>query len=113
MSIVYAKRNDIGYLFTGTLTLTNAVDWTGATVRWIIRHKAAGTMVSGSGSITGYGDGSEGNSTTAEVSYTSASGDLAKAGNWHHEWEVTFGDGAVVTFPSRSYNTLVIHEDLG
>jgi len=113
ISVVWAKRNDVGYLFTGVLTMTNEVDWTNASVRWIVREKHFGAMVSGTGVFTGFGDGTEGQSKTAEVSYTTVAGDLARAGSWHHEWEVTFSGGAIVTFPSRSYNTINIVEDLG
>ena len=113
-SSVKVKRNDIGVTFTGTLTCTNALDWTSATVRWLLKGKDSYEQVSGAGSFTGdYGTGTEANSTTAGVSYTTVSGNLSESGKYWHEWEVTFANGAVITFPSDEWNTVQILDDLG
>jgi hypothetical protein len=112
MSAVKVKRNDIGVTFTGTLTLTTAADWTGATVRWLLKNKASYETASGVGSFTGYGDGTVGESTTAAVSYATVAGNLAKSGVNYQEWEVTFADGSVITFPSDAWNTVTILDDL-
>jgi len=113
MSTVNVKQNDIGVTFTGTLTLPTAADWTGASVRWIIKNRASFAVYSGTGTITGYGDGAIASSTTATVSYATVAGDLAEFGKYDHEWEVTFASGSVITFPSGSYNTIVIKAELG
>ena len=106
MSTVKVKQTDIGVTFTGTLTLTTAADWTGATVRWIIRHKTSYAVYSGTGTITGSG-------TSAEVSYATVSGDLIEFGKYNQEWEVTFANGHIITFPSTGYNLVEIVEELG
>jgi hypothetical protein len=113
MITAFAKRNDISYVFTATLALTSNMDWTGASVRFLLRHQETKVGITGVGTVTGYGDGSESESKTATVSYTSAAGDLATAGEYDQEWEVTFDNGAVITFPTRSHNRLVVLEDLG
>lgn len=113
MSAVKVKRNDIGVTFTGTLTLTTATNWTGATVRWLLKDKSSYEQVSGVGSFTGsYGDGVISSSTTATVFYSTASGDLAKSGKYYQEWEVTFAGGSVITFPSDDWNTVTVLDDL-
>jgi len=113
MSAVKVKRNDIGVTFTGTLTLTTAADWTGATVRWLLKDKSSYEQVSGVGSFTGsYGTGTVANSTPASVSYSSVAGDLAYSGKYYQEWEVTFAGGSVITFPSDDWNTVTVLDDL-
>jgi hypothetical protein len=106
MSTVRVKQNDIGVTFTGTLTLTTAADWTGATVRWIIRNRTSLASYSGTGTISGSG-------TSATVSYTSVAGDLIEVGKFDQEWEVTFSNGHKITFPSGSYNFIEIKAELG
>ena len=112
MSTVTVTQNDIGVTFTGTCVLTTVADWTGATVRFIIKHKSSYAAYSGTGSITGYGTGSVGSSTTGEVSYTTAAADLAEYGKYDHEWEVTFANGNKITFPSTG-TTINVRQELG
>ncbi len=41
------------------------------------------------------------------------SNDTATAGRFNVEFEITFSDGQVITFPARGYERLIINTDLG
>lgn len=47
------------------------------------------------------------------VSYTWEAGDTAEAGNYLAEFEVTYADGAIETFPNADALVVVIGPDLG
>lgn len=75
----------------------------GATVRFHMAHiSGAGTPVLDAvASNDQNGDGSDG--TAGMVSYAWLAGNTGLAGLYLGEWEVTFGGGAVETFPNDSY----------
>ena len=49
---------------------------------------------------------------TASVEYPITADDSDTAGNFNVEWEVTFADASVMTFPTTGYDLLVIGGDL-
>jgi hypothetical protein len=49
----------------------------------------------------------------ATFSYNPAPADVATAGDYQQEWEVTYPSGKILTFPNDSYNTVKIIVDLG
>lgn len=48
-----------------------------------------------------------------KVEYQWEADDLAKAGSYSMEFEITWSDGTVQTVPNEGYYSLVIEEDLG
>lgn len=46
-------------------------------------------------------------------SYTWATGDTDNPDTYNAEFEVTWGDGTIETFPNDGYKTVLIEEDLG
>jgi hypothetical protein len=87
-------------------TLSDAVgpmDLTGATVKLIL----VGVTVTITGACTLV------DAVNGVVRYTWANGDLAVAGDYSGEFEVTFSTGKIETFPSDSYFTLTVKADLG
>lgn len=46
------------------------------------------------------------------VQYQFQSGDLDQSGRYRYEWEVTFGDGGVLTFPGDDYATIWVRDEL-
>jgi hypothetical protein len=109
------KRGFTGITFTGTLTSTNALDWTGATVRFVMQHQVNRNItITGDATFTGdWGTGTEGSSTTAGVAYTVASDDLAEEGTYDQDWQVTLDSGGTIPFPSDRHNAVVIIRSLG
>lgn len=47
-----------------------------------------------------------------EVKYDWQAGDTDLAGSYQAEWQVTYGDGSVETFPNNSYIEVEIVEDI-
>lgn len=47
------------------------------------------------------------------VSYQFQSGDLDQQGRYRYEWEVTYGDGEVMTFPGDGVGEIWVREELG
>ncbi len=50
--------------------------------------------------------------TTGKVQYAWTGTDTDTAGTYYGEIEVTYGDGAIETFPNNGYFTIIIKEDL-
>lgn len=46
------------------------------------------------------------------VTYTAGVGFLTAIGDYSQEWQVTFPDASVLTFPSNGYNKIIILDDL-
>jgi hypothetical protein len=46
------------------------------------------------------------------VQYQFQSGDLDQTGRYRYEWEVTFGDGGVLTFPGDELATIYVRDEL-
>lgn len=105
---IIATRNDVGQVWTDTCqagTPAAAVDLTGATVKWIIRH--ASTTVEKTATIVSAAAGT--------VSYTTVAGDYAgPAGWWQQEWQATWPSGRIATFygSSSAPTRFVLREDL-
>jgi hypothetical protein len=51
-------------------------------------------------------------SPTGQVKYDFQSGDLDQEGRYRYEWEVTFGDGGVLTVPSDGWETIYVRDEL-
>lgn len=46
------------------------------------------------------------------VEYQPVTGDFDEAGRFPAEWEVTFGDGTVQTFPTLAWDYVIVRSDL-
>ena len=75
----------------------------GATVKLILVGKTV--TITGNCSLV--------SETGGQVRYTWANGDLAVAGDYNGEFEITFPTGKIETVPNAGYFTLTIKEDLG
>jgi hypothetical protein len=105
MSKTSIKSGDTAIEFTATLTRNNVpVNLTSSSVKFLLRNRATGTAFSATATIVVAAAGT--------VSYEPGVGFPTTAGNYSQEWEVTFPDTTVLTFPSAGYNTLVIEDDL-
>lgn len=108
MSELEVKRNDVGIIFTDTLTADGAPlagGIAGAEVLFILRARnATAPYLLGTATVV--------DSTACTVKYVTQAGELDTAGNYRQEWQATLGTGEVYTFPSEGYNVVRILEDL-
>jgi|SRR3990167_2311079 len=86
----------------------NPVDLTGATVKLYTRVKPAGTV-----KINGSAMGAVGNAVNGRQSYTPTAAQNDTAGTYEAEIQVTFGNGAVRSFPNDGYFTIKVVDDIG
>ena len=107
MSTVKIKSGDTAIEFTSTLqTNGTAVNLTGATVVMLLKLiESPFTAYSLTASVVSAAAGTV-------KSLGTASGFPTVAGSYRQEWQVTFGDTTILTFPSDDYNTVIIQEDL-
>lgn len=102
MSEVTIKRYDTGLVFTDTLINDGVpVDLTGCTVKFIMKKgmlvfSAAAVIVAPEAGTVSFGP--------AQLP--------SEVGSYSQEWEVTFNDQRVLTFPSNTYNTVRVIADL-
>jgi hypothetical protein len=104
MTTVKIKSGDTAIEFTSTLqTNGTAVNLTGATVVMLLKlGDAAGT--SHSATIVSAAAGT--------VKCVPGGSFPTTAGRYLQEWQVTFSDTTILTFPSDGYNFVVILDDL-
>lgn len=104
------KRNDTVPL-TATLKVgTVAVDLEGATVKFHMRDSSGTVVVDAAATVLQVGDGSDG--SKGKVKYEWAAGDTDTAGVYDLEWEVSFSDGTIRTFPTTYPTKLQIWGDI-
>ncbi len=107
MSDFTVKRNDRLPEITALLKdpAGAAVNLTGATVKFLMRSpNAASAKVNAAGAIVDAASGS--------VKYAWAAADTDTAGRYRAEWQVTFADGRLETFPNAGYLEIAVVEDL-
>jgi hypothetical protein len=105
MEISRVKQHDVSVIFTDTLEATGLTDLNDVDeIVFVLRHVSGSPAVAGTASIV--------SSVERTVRYVAQSGDLDTAGVYRQEWEVTFDDGAVLTFPSDGYNMVEVLADL-
>jgi|SRR2546423_1145418 len=93
------KRGDTKAIFTDNL----GVDLTGSTVKFQMRGD--GILVRQNATIVSP-------ATSGQVSYQVVATDVQIPGQYRQEWEVTFADGSIQTFPVDDYNEVTIIDDL-
>lgn len=107
MSYFQIKRGDTSPSILATLTDAGGapVNLTGATVRFHMRPASAPTATVDAAAVIV-------NPSAGTVRYDWQSGDTATAG-WHEaEWEVTYADSAVETFPNAGAQVIRIDPDI-
>lgn len=103
----YIKRNDTTNALQATLQDADgvAVNLTGATVKFKMRLASSRvTKVDASATIV--------TAASGIVKYTWQTGDTDTAGNYEGEFEVTYTDNTIQTFPNDSYIKIQIKEDV-
>ena len=107
MAEIYIKQRDTARNITDTLTLGgSAIDLTGATVVMVWRDTGTPANVYRRTTVT-ITDAAAG-----AVSYAPATADVASAGRFEFEWEITFGDSTILSVPTQDYHILNIEDDL-
>ena len=104
----YIKQNDTSPAIQKICldSTDTAVNVTGATVRFLMRQVGSNTAkVTGVGAVV---DGSAG-----IVKYQWVDGDTDTAGEFEGEFEVTYADTTIETFPNSTYIKIRITEEIG
>ncbi|MDP9301837.1 MAG: phage baseplate upper protein [Actinomycetota bacterium] len=111
MADSWLKANDTAPRLTSTLEDRNGdpVNLSDADVRIHVREIRGATVLDDVASIDQVADGSNGSKGTVSYDF----GEPLAAGGYHYEWEVTYGDGSIETFPNASVLSLAVLESLG
>lgn len=104
--IFHLKRGDTSPALL--YRLDPAVNLAGASVVFNMRHRGGGAVVVDRVAASVEGDPSEG-----VVRYDWAAADTAAAGRFEAEFEVTYSDGTVETFPNSDFIVVQISGDIG
>lgn len=107
MSDFPIKQGDTSPALVATLTDSDgqAVNLTGASVDFHMRPRGSDTpTVESSGNII--------DSSGGKVEYPWSDGDTSNAGVYRGEFEVTYGDNTIETFPNDGYITVEIKEEI-
>ncbi len=98
-----------GTLLDGTGATVNIAS---ATIRFLMRRKGSRLVqIAAAATNSQVGDGSDG--TRGKVSFTPSAAQVATAGTFHYEWEVTFSGGAIQTYPEGRHLVALFTEQLG
>ena len=103
----FIKQGDTLPVLTDTLTYSNgtAVNLAGASVTFVMRAMTANaTTTNATATVT--------NAATGAISYTFTATDTATAGMYMANWLVTFGGGALMTFPTDGYIEINVEQNL-
>lgn len=104
MSRITITRNDTKPKFIDALTLNDApIDLSGSTVKFLMKNESK--SVEGSATIT--------SAVAGTVEYQPIAADVDTSGLYEQEWEVTFGDGKILSVPNGEKNVVRIIDDLG
>lgn len=101
---VQVKRGDVGAILADTLNADGLANLNNATaVLLLLREYYTDVLLTFTATII--------SSTARTVQYVIQSGDLVE-GVYRQEWQVTFVDASVLTFPSRGTNWVFVGQDL-
>lgn len=105
-NVFYIKQNDTSPSLRATLIDGDgdAVNLTGASVRFHMRDASGTTKVDAVASII--------TAASGIVQYSWAVGDTDTVGVFAAEFEVTYSDTSVGTFPNNGYITVKIRDDI-
>lgn len=112
MATYVVKKRDTAPVVSDTLLDGDgvAVNLSGATVAFHMTDWTRSTVVIASGSATGPSGGALDSSGVVE--YAWQTNDVAAAGIYRAEWQVTFAGGKVETWPNDGMAVVEIVEDL-
>lgn len=102
------KQNDTSPQIQATLKDSDnaVIDLSGATVRFHMKaYGATSTKVDAAATIVG-------DAVNGVVKYVWQSGDTDTVGTYNAEFEVTYGDGNIETFPNDKNLTIVVKAEL-
>lgn len=108
MSKFFLKTHDTGKSIVASLKNSDgsAINLAGCTVKVIVAASVGVTaIVNRAVTVTDAANG--------VVTYTPIAADVATAGTYMAEWEVTTGSGGVFTVPDPGYDMVQIDQDLG
>lgn len=89
----------------------NAVNLQGATIRLVVRRGFRRLARIAAAAVNAQnGDGSDG--SKGKVRYDQTATDLVDPGLYNVEWEVTYSNGKIETFPNGRHATLLVTGDL-
>lgn len=102
----YIKQNDTSPAYRVTLKDGNGdpVDVTAATIRFHMMDADGTVKVDAAGSIV--------TAASGIVEYEWSAADTDTVGTYRAEFEVTYSDGTIGTFPNSSYNIVKIFDDI-
>lgn len=106
-ALTHYKRNDRLPVYAATLLhdKSTPIDLDGTTVTFIMRAKSSSApKVEAEATVV--------DAEAGAVSYAWAVGDLATAGTYLCEWQVTYPDGRTLTVPSSGYDQIRVLADL-
>jgi|SRR5882724_633287 len=107
MSAVYLKQGDTLPVQRFTIVdphTGQVVDLTGASVHFHMGNFTKGAVVNSVATIV--------NAIAGLVSYSWIAADTAIIGTFSTEWQVLYPGGTSQTFPTDSYETVVVYSDL-
>jgi hypothetical protein len=105
MATFQIKKRDTAPPIEATLTADDvAVDLTGASVRFHMQDSSGTVKVDAAANID--------DAAAGEVSYDWTAADTDTTGHFKAEWEVTFTDSTIRTFPNPGYTNVRIGGDL-
>jgi hypothetical protein len=102
----YIKQNDTSPSLLAVLKDADdvVVDITGATIRFHMRNGAGTTVVDAAAVVAG--------ALTGEARYDWIATDTVTVGGFNAEFEVTYSDGTIETFPNTGYIQVRIKDDI-
>ena len=106
LNIFNIKQNDTSPAIR--YTLSPLVNLTGATVVFNMRARDNGAVKIARAVATIIAPATDG-----VVQYDWAASDTDTAGNWQGEFEITFADAAIETYPNNGYINIQITEEIG
>lgn len=107
MTVYFVKIGDVGSTIEETLLDKDGagVNLTGGTVLFVMQQHGSTAVLGGTAVLVNGG-------TVGEVRYDWRAADLAVAGHYRGEWQVTYSGGAIETFPQDGYIGVVVRDDL-
>lgn len=101
------KQNDTSPAILATLQDAdgNAINLVGASVKFNMRNvHGSSALVSASADVT--------DAESGAVKYAWSVGDTSESGNMYAEFEVTYSDGAIETFPNDGYIDITVVKEI-
>lgn len=106
MALFRIKSGDTRPYFAVTLSYTDgtAVVLTGASVLFKMRDDSGALKVNAAAVVT--------DAASGQCEYRPVAADTDTPGNYLAEWQVTFADGTIQTFPTRNHDRVRVIGDL-